>query len=61
MKENKNAAFIKTKDKYTADIMKKSGFNLVDETDGIWTFVNDSSRPLVFEDNKVFYSNMLCI
>lgn len=61
MKENKNAAFIKTKDKDTADIMKKLGFNLVDETDGVWTFVNDSSKPLVFEDNKVFYSNMLCI
>ena len=41
--------------------MKKLGFNLVDETDGVWTFVNDTSRPLVFENNKVFYSNMLCI
>lgn len=61
MNENKNTAFIKTKDKDTAESMKKLGFDLIDETDGIWTFVNDSNRSLVFEDNKVFYSNMLCI
>lgn len=61
MKENKNAAFIKTKDKDTADAMKKSGFNLIDDSNGIWTFVNDPDKPLVFNSNNVSYSNILCI
>ena len=59
---NKNKAnFIKTQDLKTADGLKQAGFELVDCTDGTWTFVNDPNRPLTFDDNKFTYSNMLCI
>ena len=60
-KNNTKAMFIKTKDLETSEILKKSGFELVDCTNGTWTFVNDSKCPLTFDNNKVAYSNMLCI
>lgn len=60
MKNNKTM-FIKTKDKETSETLKSEGFQLVDYTDGIWTFMNDSNRPMIFDKNKVTYSNMLCI
>ena len=63
MKENKNnkkAMFIKTKDLETSENLKRDGFDLVDYTNGVWTFVNDLNRPLSFENNKVTYSDMLC-
>lgn len=61
--KNKNedkALFIKTKDLETSENLKRDGFELVDYTDGIWTFVNDLNRPLTFDNNKITYSNMLC-
>ena len=64
MKENKNnntkAMFIKTQDLETYEGLVKSGFDLVDYTNGIWTFVNDANRPLTFDNNKIAYSNTLC-
>ena len=54
------AMFIKTKDLETSENLKKDGFDLVDYTNGVWTFVNDLNRPLTFENNKVTYSDMLC-
>jgi len=63
MKENKNnqkAMFIKTQDLETSENLKKSGLELVDYSNGTWTFVNDTNRPLTFDNNKVVYSNMLC-
>lgn len=61
-KENKNQAkFIKTQDLKTAESLKKANFELVDYTDETWTFVNNPNCPLTFDNNKVAYSNMLCI
>lgn len=62
MKENKGnkAMFIKTQDLETSESLKHAGFELVDYTDGTWTFVNDTNRPLTFDNNKIAYSNMLC-
>ena len=57
---NKKAMFIKTKDLETSENLKKDGFDLVDYTNGVWTFVNDLNRPLTFENNKLTYSDMLC-
>ena len=54
------AMFIKTKDLETSENLKRDGFDLVDYTNGVWTFVNDLNRPLTFENNKVTYSDMLC-
>lgn len=61
-KNKKNQAmFVKTQDLITAEGLKRAGFNLVDYVDGTWTFVNNPDCPLTFDNNKVAYSNMLCI
>ena len=62
MKNNSStkAMFIKTKDLETSENLIKDGFDLVDYTNGVWTFINDLDRPLTFENNKVTYSDMLC-
>ena len=61
--ENKNnkAMFIKTKDEETSKTLMQEGFELVDYTNGVWTFVNNVERTLIFEKNKVAYSNTICI
>lgn len=63
MKEinNQTAHFVKTQDKETAENLIKSGYEPIDYTDGIWTFVNNPNYPLTFDKNKITYSNMLCI
>ena len=62
--ENKNnkkqALFIKTKDLNTSELLKNEGFELVDYANGTWTFMNNSNRPLTFDNNKIAYSNTLC-
>lgn len=59
---NKNQTmFIKTKDEKTSEKMKQEGFELVDYSNGVWTFVNSPKHSLIFENNKVAYSNMLCV
>lgn len=58
---NKNKAmFVKTQDKDIADNLKNLGFELVDDTNGTWTFMNNPDCPLTFDNNKIAYSNMLC-
>ena len=54
------AMFIKTQDEATSDNLKNNGFELIDYTDGTWTFVNNPDCPLTFDNNKVVYTNMLC-
>ena len=61
MKDKNQALFVKTQDLNMAEAMKKSGFDLVDYTDGTWTFINNPNCPLTFYNYKVAYSNMLCI
>jgi len=55
--------FIRTTDKKIFEILKKQGFQLVDDNNGFFTFLND--RPLMFSDeadvSKVHYTNTLCI
>ena len=59
MKQN----FIKTSDKSTADILINLGFQQVDFSSGIYTFLN--TDKLMFSDDidksKIQYSNMLNI
>lgn len=58
---NTKATFVKTKDKETCEALIEDGFELVDYTDGVWTFINDPKRNITFDSNKIAYSNMLCI
>ena len=59
MKQN----FIKTSDKHTADILLNLGFQQVDFSSGIYTFLN--TDKINFSENidksKIQYSNMLCV
>lgn len=55
------ALFIKTQDESTCEELKKIGFKLVDCTNGTWTFMNNKDCQLTFDNNKVVYSNMLCL
>ena len=55
------AKFIKTQDSNACAKLMDSGFKLIDYTDGTWTFMNDINRPLTFDNNKITYSNVLCI
>ena len=59
MKQN----FIKTSDKHTADILLNLGFQQVDVSRGIYTFLN--ADKMQFSDDidksKIQYSNMLCV
>ena len=57
---NNKANFIKTKDADTAKILEQEGFKLVDNSNGTWTFMNDTERLFTFEKGKAVYSNKLC-
>lgn len=57
---NTKAMFIKTQDIETSENLKASGFDLIDYSDGTWTFINETNCPLTFDNNKIVYSNMLC-
>lgn len=57
-----NSNFIKTSDEHTANILKQECFELVDFSNGIYTFINKPSVKFNKSDNLKFtYSNMLCI
>lgn len=65
-KENTNITlpFIKTSDRNTMEVLLMEGLELIDYSNGIWTFVNclNKNVKLDYESNKkVTYSNMLCI
>ena len=55
--------FIRTQDKDTFKLLKDQGFQLIDDKNGFFTFVND--KTLKFDEgvdvSKVQYTNMLCI
>lgn len=53
------AWFLKTQDAYTAQRLIEDGLELVDEANGVWTFVNNPNRTLNFDNKKVVYSNKL--
>lgn len=55
--------FIKTSHKPTADKLVKLGFQQVDVTNGIYTFLNTDRLQfsIDIDKSKIQYSNMLCI
>ena len=59
MKQN----FIKTSDKSTADILLKLGFQQVDFSSSIYTFLNTDKMQFSddIDKSKIQYSNMLCV
>lgn len=54
------STFVKTSDSDTADKLIKSGMQLLNQQNGVWTFVNDPKIPMKFADNtKIIYTNKL--
>ena len=53
------ANFIKCTDKETIETLKKLGFQLVSESNGVATFLNDKTKNATFDKKKVAYSNIL--
>lgn len=51
--------FIKTTDKNTIDELKKSGFILLFERNGVATFLNDSKLVFNKTNKKIFYSDKI--
>lgn len=55
--------FIKSSDPSTIEKLKSLGFNLVDESNGFATFINNTSKvnfdDLGVDKTKISYSNML--
>ena len=68
-KQEKNTTlpFIKTSDRETMEILQMEGFDLVDYSNGIWTFINCMNKQkkqtkLNFEtDKKITFSKVFCI
>lgn len=56
-----NKKFIKTNEPATKEFLLKKGFVLINEVGGIATFINDTSKKVVFDNMKVVYSNKLCV
>lgn len=62
MSQKKN--FIKTTDKETADKLIFAGFQLVSQDNGVYTFLNQRSNSVVFDEvdkTKMAYTNTLNI
>lgn len=57
--KNDKTMFVKTKDRETSKKMQDEGFQLIDESNGIWTFLYEE-KPMTFDINKITYSNILC-
>lgn len=55
--------FIKVSDVETANLLTKLGFQLIDKTSGIYTFLNNTTIKFSndIDKSKVQYSNVLCI
>ena len=53
--------FIKTKDDETKQALIKAGFVLIDDSNGIATFINDVTKSIKFDKKKIAYTNMLAM
>lgn len=53
--------FIRCTDKVTIEQLKKLGFQLVSESNGIATFINDITKPIIFEEKKIAFTDKLVI
>nr|DAU18464.1 MAG TPA: hypothetical protein [Bacteriophage sp.] len=58
--KNTTLPFIKTTDEETMNKLKDLGFQMVDCSSGVWTFINDTDTKLSFDTSKITYSNKLC-
>ena len=56
-----NKKFIRATDKETIDNLKKLGFQLISESNGVATFLNDTNKPTTFENKKMAYTNNITI
>ena len=56
-----NENFIKTFDKTTSEKLLSLGFQKVDESNGIYTFLNNKTLlfPNGVDESKILYSNVL--
>ena len=52
--------FIKTTDASTYELLLKEGFKLVSFDGTAWTFINDKSKSMNFDNKKIIYSDKLC-
>lgn len=56
--------FIKTSDEVTKKKLLEAGLEIINESNGCWTFLN-ASTPMQFDlkdvDNKIAYSNVLTV
>ena len=52
-----NKKFIRCTDKETIEKLKQLNYQLVSEFNGIATFVNDVTKPVLFDEKKVAYTN----
>lgn len=59
MKQN----FIRTTDEFTAITLSNLGFQQVDESNGIYTFLNTDKLKFSsdIDKTKIQYTNMLCV
>jgi tyrosyl-tRNA synthetase len=51
--------FIKSSDKNTIEKLKKLGYQVINVTGNVTTFINDPKIAGKFDENKVLYSNIL--
>ena len=49
--------FIRCTDKETIQNLKRLGFQLVSESNGVATFINDVTKPVIFDKKKMAYTN----
>lgn len=54
-----NKPFIKCKDAETIAELKKLGFVVLYEENGVVTFLNDVSKPLNFEKKDIYFTNKI--
>ena len=60
---NNRKNFVTTTSKETADELKRCGFQIVQEGDGKWTFINNATLNFDSSDNskKVVYTDIVTI
>lgn len=56
-----NKKFIRTTDRETIENLKRLGFQLVSESNGVFTFINDTNKPITFDNKKLAYTNNITI
>lgn len=56
-----NKKFIRTTDRETIENLKRLGFQLVSESNGVFTFINDTNKPITFDNKKLAYTNNIII